>query len=199
MQLLPIDIGRFHLVGPGEDSDLRRESGGYAASEQSEMLAARGATFMSCRTQPDEELAVIHLALYDAGDLVGTFSPYDLEVISDDGVTVVVSAMVSPGLGSEPASQKWSEDIAELMHHFLENTLPCEDGRSLDVREWRFPLESRGDDPEHEWFGPLSYANPDLDVSSGLSLFISEFASLDVTIEVDERGVPSRAVLSGGG
>ena len=190
MKLLPIDVGRFRLVDPGDDQPLRKATGALIAKDHAPILSGRGDLWVPCVIYPEPDLGVIHLALYEAGEMVGTFTPYSLITLSNESGVRSVSAMVAPVLASTPASALWTEDLAALMTVFLLNNLETSDGSYLSVEEWRFPLVERGDPPEHEWFGSTS-ANQGM--KSG---FISQMESYGILIEITDGGSLSRAVWS---
>lgn len=186
--LLPFQIGRFRLEDPGADDARNRTAGVRLREYVDEPMGL----WDPCSSYPEHDISVFRLELHEAGEIVGTFMPYACETLGREDDVRHISAMIAPVLDAELASDAWMQDIATLMVGFLENDLECDDGSYLSVDEWRFPLEARGDNPDQEWFGARS------DKQGRLPAFIAEMALQGITIELDGRGVPDRAILGGG-
>lgn len=220
MRLLPIDIGRFRLVDPLDDKDVRKSVGRNMRGKYQQALANRalGGTLSGC-VEPDPTSGLIQTAIHDGDEVVGSFTLYGIVELESDSalgdavnnINDIRAVAAKPGpilpddpndlcsscgeLGGNcrPSLTRWCDDVALLLAFFLSTNIECDDGGFLDVREFRFPQVSAGD-PEHsEWFGDtLKFDDGE---TWRRELFADRMSAAGIALEVDDRTVPVKATL----
>lgn len=198
MNLLPVEAGRFRLVDVGDDDALRSEVCKRMVRSHARSLAGKGMVWRPCRAHPEPNV-FLHMNVEIDGADDGGFMLYDMIALSDVDGVLSVSCVPASVLDSEPGSDEWIDDMAEILSVFLSGELDCEGGEKLSVVEFRFPSVSEGALPEHEWVlgaerpGVTNKREGDPD---RVALFLSKMGDRGITISLSETDIPIRAFLT---
>lgn len=192
VKLLPFTAGRFRLEDPGGDETRARAMGVLVRD-----FAADLGLWNPCSVYPEHDISVFRLEVHDGDEVIGTFMPYSCKTLSVDGGVRHISAMLAPVLDLPFGSSAWIEAVVPVMFGFLDQDLECEDGSYLSIDEWMFPLSSRGEPVEQEWFtGVAGDPSGRVDSQDKLPAFMEALEQLGVDVTLDDRGVLDRAELN---
>lgn len=96
-------------------------------------------------SQWDPRLGHITLSMSQGGANIGIFNIYNIKTESDTASKRIINAMAGPSFNSD-LGRIDPEDIQIVLQGLLEQDVPLEDNKVLDIIEWRFPTREN-----HRW------------------------------------------------
>jgi len=103
---------------------------------------------------PNQLLTIFIVGRQAGGQGIGTFKLTDIEIKCECPTKIEIACAPSPGFGGpgtevwgEFGTPQWSNHTIDFMRFFLDNALPLESGKSLQVVEWHLPLKAEINGP----------------------------------------------------